>query len=147
MGFKFRYEALLSYKRHLKEKAEIELALAQRRLAQCRELLAAYHKTLERTNRAFAESMKKKISSGELKTYSDYILAIELKIENQKRETAESEGVVKEKRGVLLEKTKQYKVFEKLKERDYQKWIQQQNLMEQKDLNETTLIRYGKEFL
>ena len=147
LGFKFRYEALLSYKGHLKEKAEVELSLAQRRLRQCRELLEKYHNSLEQTNKDFAVSIKKKVSSGELKNYSDYALALEMKIENQRIEIAESEKIVNKKLGILLEKTKQYKVFERLKERDYQKWIQQQNLMEQKQISEVTLIRFGKKFL
>lgn len=147
MGFRFRYESLLSYKGHLKEKAELELSLAQRRLRQCRELLEEYHYELEQTREAFAGSMKNKISSGQLNTYSVYILALEMKIENQEMKTIESEKIVKEKLRALLEKTKQYKVFERLKEKDYEKWIQQQNLMEQKEKNEVTLIRYGKEFL
>lgn len=147
MGFRFRYESLLSYKGHLKEKAEIELSRAQRRWRQCRNLLEEYHHNLEQTRESFAGSMKKKISSGELNTYSAYILTLEMKIEEQEMKTAESERIVREKLRILLEKTKQYKIFERLKERDYQKWIQQQNLMEQKEKNEVTLIRYGKEFI
>jgi flagellar FliJ protein len=147
VGFRYRYEPLLSYKGHLKEKAEIDLSLAQRRLRKCREILEEYHHGLEQTHEAFAYRMKKRLSSGELKNFSGYILALEMKIANQEIEIAKAEKVVREKLGVLLEKTKQFKVFERLKERDYQKWIQQQNIAEQKEKTEVTLMRYGKEFL
>ena len=147
MGFKFRYEALLSYREHLKEKAETDLSLAQRQLRKDRELLEEHKRNMIQTNASFLESLKKKASSGFIKNYSDYIFTLEKGIEAQTEKINESEKIVKEKLDILLLKTKQYKVFEQLKERDFQLWSQQQNLLEQKEISETTLLRYGKEFL
>ena len=147
MSFKFRYETLLSYKRHLKEKAEIDLSLAQRRLRQCRERLEELETGLYETHSAFAKKIKQKVPSSVVKSYSAYIAALENGIEAGKIDIADSERVVSEKLGILLEMTKQYKVFEKLKERDFKKWNHRQRLLEQKVMSEVALIRHGKDFL
>ena len=91
--------------------------------------------------------LKEKISSHMLRNHSEYIIAINGKIEAQEDEVAGSEKVVKEKLKTLLTKTKQYKVIERLKERDFQKWNYHQHLMEQKEMSEMAVIRHGKEFL
>ena len=147
MGFTFRYETLLSYRQHLKEKAEIELSVARRRLKQCLEIMEEYRDDLQKTNMALGSSLKVKIPSSILKNHSDYIVALKTKIELQEIEIARSEKVVAEKLENLLAKTKQYKVFERLKEKDYEKWNHHQYLMEQKEMNEVAVLRHGKEFL
>ena len=147
MGFKFRYEALLSYRQHIKEKAEIELSHAQRQLNQCRELLKNYRESLWLTNQDLGSNLKAKMPSHILKNHSDYITALKINIEAQKIEIERAEKFVAEKLENLLAKTKQYKVIERLKERDFLKWNHQQNLMEQKEISEMAVLRYGKEFL
>ena len=146
MGFKFRYEALLSYRRHLKEKAEIELSLVQRRLKQSRDSLANGRSNLQQANRYLGANLKKRISSLDLKNHSDYIAGLKVKIGAQEIEVVEIEKIVRIKLDILLEKTKEYKAVEKLKERDIKKWNYQQHLMEQKIMNEVAVIRHGKEF-
>ena len=82
-----------------------------------------------------------------MKNHSEYISALKYKIGAQEIEIVRSEKVVREKLEILLTKTKQYKVIERLKERDFQRWNQHQNLLEQKEMNETAVIRHGKEFM
>jgi flagellar protein FliJ len=147
VGFKFRYETLLFYRGHLKEKAEIELSLTQRKLRRCRELLEESRDSLRRTNNDLGQGLKAKIPSHTLKNYSGYIEALKTKMEMQETDIAESEKIVAEKLKHLVEKTKQYKIFERLKERDFQKWTQRQHLIDQKELSEAALLRHGKEFL
>lgn len=147
MGFKFRYEALLSYRLHIKEKAEIELSHAQRQLNQCRELLKNYKESLWLANQDLGSNLKAKIPSHVLKNHSDYITALKINIEAQKIEMDRVEKFAAEKLENLLAKTKQYKVIEGLKERDFLKWNHQQHLMEQKEISEMAVLRYGKEFL
>ena len=147
MAFAFRYEALLSYKQHLKEKAEIELSLSQRRLRQCRELLKEYEEGLWQTGSDLGTDLKTKLPSHLVKNYSDYMESLKAKIELQEMEIIKAEKVVAEKLNNLLARTKQCKIFEKLKEKDFQKWKHQQYLLEQKETNETAVLRYGKGFL
>lgn len=147
MGFKFRYEALLNYRRHLKEKAELVLAAAQRQLRRNRDKMEEYRNAVIEANERFESDLRNKISSDHVRNYSSYVAALKIKMEFQKIEIANSEKIVAEKMKILLEKTRQYNVFEKLKERDQEKWRLSQNIMERKEMNETALVRHGKEFL
>ena len=147
MVFRFRYEALLSYKRHLKEKAEIDLSRAQRQLGLSRDSLDNYRSKLQRANRHLGAGMKNRMLSRELKNHSDYVTGLNGKIAAQEVDITEQEKIVQVKTDILLDKRKQYKAVEKLKERDLKKWNYQQQLMERKMMNEVAVIRHGKEFL
>jgi flagellar export protein FliJ len=59
---------------------------------------------------------------------------------------ARCENEVIEKRRVLLEKTKEFKIIERLKEKDFQKWQDQQRLEEQKRMDEIAVLRHGRQF-
>ena len=147
MSFKFKYESLLSYRQHLKEKAEIDLVWAQQQLKSCRIVLEGYQEDQNKASRNLESSLKEKISSHLLSEHSYYMKALEDRIQTQELEVNGWEKVVKEKMNILLTKMKQYKVIEKLKEKNFKKWNQDQNLLEQKSINETAIIRHGKESL
>ena len=146
MAFKYRYETLLSYRQHLKEKAGIELSRAQQQLIFAQESLGYYKETLKQANEYLESDLKSRVSSDELKNHCDYISGLKGRIETQKQEVAEWEKLVSERRENLLEKSKQHRTIEKLKERDFKEWSHQQRLLELKTMNEAAVIRYGKRF-
>ena len=131
----------------MKEKAEIELSIARKQLKQARESLEMKKESLRQTNQLLTSSIKASISSDELKAHSDYMTGLKSKIGAQELEVAEQGKLVMKKREYLLTKAKQYKVIEKLKEKDLKKWDHQQLQMEQKKMNEVAVLRYGREFL
>jgi flagellar FliJ protein len=147
MGFKFKYETLLNYREHLKEKAEIALAAAQRQLRKNRDLLEEYSNAVIEANERLESGLRNRISSNYIRNYSSYVAALKMRMEFQTIEIANSEKTVAEKMKILLEKTRQCNIFEKLKEREQEKWRQSQNITERKEMNETALLRHGKEFL
>ncbi|MBW1766233.1 MAG: flagellar export protein FliJ [Deltaproteobacteria bacterium] len=122
MAFKFRYETLLSYRQHLKEKAGSELSRARQQLTKIRGSLENHKETLQQANQYLEADLKTKISSDELKNHSDYLAGLRGRIETEEQEVAEWKKVVREKLENLLTETKQYKVIEKLKERNFKKW-------------------------
>lgn len=147
MGFKFRYESLLSYRGHLKEKAEIELGKAQAQLSRARQLLEHYETLLQEARDSLDKGLSAAMSSEEVVTYADYLSGVKRKISAQHLEVTRWEKVVAEKRKVLLAKSKEYRIIEKLKEKDFQKWNRQELLLEQKKMNEVAVIRFGREYL
>lgn len=147
MKFKFRYESLLSYTGHIKEKAAIEFARAQGMLRKIDENIDSYGNEILKTNNDLEKNMRGTISSNVIINYSEFINALEIKIEIQKIERLKAEQALFEKRKNLLEKSRQCKIFEKLKERDLKKWNFDQNQMELKEINEAAIIRHGKDFL
>jgi len=147
LGFKFRYEALLGYRQHLKEKAEIEYSQAKQQLRRLGDELIEYQEELEAVRNDLTVALREKIDSYNMKNYSQYIGALKIWIAMKEAEIAKSEKLVAEKLENLLNKTKKFKIIEKLKEKDFQKWKNKLNIIEQKQLSELGVLRHGREFL
>ena len=145
MAFKFRYQSLLSYRLHLKEKAEIELARAQQQLNRARELLKHLTESLKKGQVELDAALSKSLSSDDLKIHLDYLAGLKIRIEIQERETQKCKEKVKKKMEALLEKTKEYKVIEKLKQKDAEKRDYRLMQEERKAMNETAILRYKRE--
>jgi flagellar FliJ protein len=147
LGFKFRYEALLGYRQHLKEKAEIEYSQAKQQLRRLEDELFEYQEELKAVRNDLTVALREKIDSYNIKNYSQYIGALKIWIAMKEAEIAKSEKLVAEKLENLLNKTKKFKIIEKLKEKDFQKWKNRLNIIEQKQLSELGVLRHGREFL
>ena len=147
MPFKFRYQALLTYRTHLKEKAEIEFGAAMRQLHKVREILKSYENRLEEGRRSLERDLTKPMQSEEVAAYADYISGLKKKIVSQKQELARRERIVEEKKRELLERTKKCRIIEKLMEKDHQAWTQQESLAEQKRIDEVAVTRHGRSYL
>jgi flagellar protein FliJ len=147
MSFKFRYEALLGYRHHLKEKAEVEYAQAKQQLRQLKETLKEYQETLQATRMEIVQAIREKTDSDTIKNYSQYIGALKIWITMQEAEIAKAEKLTAEKLENLLNITKKFKIIEKLKEKDYKKWKDKLNVMEQKEISEAGVLRHGRAFL
>jgi flagellar FliJ protein len=145
MAFKFRYQSLLSYRLHLKEKAEIELARAQQQLNRAQNLLAQLTESLQLGQQELDTALSRSLSSDDLKIYLDYLVGLKIRIEIQAREKQKCKEKVKTMMTALLEKTKEYKVIEKLKEKDTEKWSYQLMQEERKAMSETAILRYKRE--
>ena len=147
MKFKFRYESLLSYREHLKEKAAVEFARAQSSVKKIDDQILAYSDEITKANDDLEKKMRDTMSSNDIINHSEFINALLIRIEMKKIERLKAEQVMLQKRKNLLEKSRQCKVFEKLKEKDFEKWHHDQNQLELKEINEAAVTRYGKTFL
>jgi len=144
VAFQFRFEKLLSYRRHLREKAELKLARAQQNLRRARLALEKDEESLHLTRKRLESRLKKRIVSEELQNHADYMTDLKERIRTDASLVVERERIIEEKREELLVKAKQYRVIEKLKERDYEKWKHLQLQAEQQRMNEVAVLRYGK---
>jgi flagellar protein FliJ len=147
LAFKFRYEALLGYRQHLKEKAEIEYSQARQQLNRLRETLVEYQEAVDVTRNELARLLREKTDSMTIKNYSQYLGALKLWIAIKDAEIAKAEKLVADRLENLLNKTKKFKIIEKLKEKDFKKWEKKLNILEQKQLSEVGVLRHGREFL
>lgn len=147
MGFKFRYEALLGYRQHLKEKAEIEYSQARQKLKHLKDTLSGYQDELDVTRNELARCLREKTDSITIKNYSGYIGTLKLWIAIKEAEIAKAEKLAAERLENLLDRTKKFKIIEKLKEKDFKKWEKKLNILEQKQLSEVGVLRHGREFL
>jgi len=146
VGFKFRYQSLLSYREHLKEKAEIEFGSAQGSLQKARQELELYEYRHSTARMSLEQGLTGRMTSGEIAAYSDYLNGMKKRIASQKQEVARKERVAAEKRKNLLERTKEYRIIEKVQEKDHQKWMQQLSRLEQKRVDEMSVTRHGRDF-
>ena len=147
MKFKFRYESLLTYREHLKEKAAVEFAKAQSAVRKIDDQIIACKDEITKSNDDLEKNMRNTMSSDEIINHSEFINALLIRVEMKKIERLKADQVLFQKRKNLLEKSRQCKVFEKLKEKDLEKWHHDRNQLELKEINEAAVIRHGKSFL
>jgi flagellar FliJ protein len=146
MAYQFKYESVLGYRRHLKEKAEIEFSQTKQRLNRAIIELQGYQGNLRQGLSALESGLKKKLSSQELKTHTDYLAGLRSRIAAQEKEVQKWQRILLEKTRNLHTRTKRFKVIERLKEKDLERWKYQQGLAEQKVLAEMSILRHGRDF-
>ncbi len=147
MAFKFRYASLLNYREYLEEKAQIEHAKVLGSLLQAREELASLQRKYSRVQEAFKQAMAEAAGGYEIRNYSEYLSFIRERTEKQNSEIEALKIELETKRSALLEKSKDCKVIEKLRDKDFEKWQKHQDRLEQKRLNEVAVQRYGKAYV
>ena len=146
MGFIFRFGSLLKVRKHHKEAAEIGLSKALGRLNRERLQLQSLREDWDQARRRLEKELRSSVPSKWLRLYSDFFSGMKARIADQQETIARCENEVLEKRSILLEKTKEFKIIEKLKEKDYQKWQDHQRLEEQKRMDEIAVLRHGRQF-
>lgn len=145
MAFNFRYEALLSYRRHQKDRAEVEFSRSLKTLREAKESLWALFESRQRANVLLQSDLAGRVPAYTVKNHSDYLSALKHRIAVQSEEVSKCEKMVGVKRGELLQKTKAYKVMEKLREKDSEKWEKRLNELEQKRMDEMAVTRHLRE--
>jgi flagellar FliJ protein len=146
MGFLFRFEALLTYRAHRKERAEVALGKARQRLRQAVETLEGLRSRRKEAGEELATFLRQKPSADLLRNYVDFLSSLKGRIQGQKKEISAREKAVRERLNEVLARTREYRIIEKLKERDYKTWLQEQRRQEQKVLDENAIVRHGRTF-
>ena len=146
MTFKFRYESLLNYRRHLKDMAQIELARSMEQLQSARDALNLAAAEYTKVADAFGQGLRKGMVAHKLRSYSSYLGKLKEDITQKAVQVAEWEEIVEKKRSALLDRDKEWKIIEKLKERDFQKWLSEKETKEQMALNEMAILRHGRQY-
>ena len=147
MGFRFRYEALLHYRGHLKEKAEIAFSKAQGRLEQARRQREGLHGQLQEGMEVLKSALKQGMSSIEFKRHTDYHAGLRIRIGAAQEDVKRCESALRERRKQLQEETTRFGVMEKLREKDLDQWKCQEKQREQKRLDEISVLKHGRDFL
>jgi len=147
MRFVFRFEALLTYRAHLKERAEVALGRARQRLRMAQQDLQALQAKHRESFCDFSSLLKGRAESERLKSYIEFLNALQRRIESQAQQVDRRQQQVREHVKDVVNRTKEYRVIEKLKEKEYETWRHEQHLLEQKALDESAAMRHGRAFL
>ena len=147
MGFHFRYESLLNLRMHHKERAEIEYGKARGDLLHAEEVLQTMEKEYARLQDAFSTAMRRAAPVCEIREYADYLKSLKSRTQSQERKIQKLVDEAEAKRKELLEKTKEYKVIEKVREKDFERWQKEENALEQKRIDELAALRHGRVYV
>ncbi len=146
MGFSFRFETLLAYRGHRKEQAEAALGRERRRLKRARDELDGLRDRRRKAGDELSASLGRRPVADLLRYHADFLSALKRRIEARKTDVAACERTVRDRLDEVLARTREYRIMEKLKERDYEAWLLEQRHQEQKVLDENAVIRYGRVF-
>jgi len=144
MAFKFRYESLLVYRNHRKEKSEMDLARAMRELRTCEKGLADLVQDRGRAAAELETDLGIPMDAGRMASYVDYLSHMAEKIRAQATEVTNQKKAVRQERKQLLLRTKECRIMENLKEKDRVKWMMEQERKERIRLNEIAVLRHRR---
>jgi flagellar FliJ protein len=142
--FRYRLQSLLNIKNQLKTQAEMEFSLAQARLTEEEERLAAlkrrrsdYMEEGRRIREDELDVRKLKENERAIKVMDDYI-------EGQTISVRMAARAVEAAREKLTEAMKEVKVQERLRERAFEQFLEEEKHTESMEINELVSYRYGQ---
>ncbi|WP_313756567.1 flagellar export protein FliJ [Tissierella sp.] len=122
MGYSFRLEKVLNYKENVENLKKAEYGDVNRRLNQEEEKLVNYNIHKENLLVKKNESTKN-TSVGNLKLYNNYLQDISFSIKKQENVISDIKEELEKTKEELLFAVREKKVFEKLKENDYNEFL------------------------
>ncbi len=139
MNFNFRLERVLNFKDTVEELKKAEYGNAQRKLNQEEDKLNSYnqHKNVIKYEKNLSVS---KTNAGNLAMYSDYIKDLDKKIKSQEKVVSNTKIELEEAKEEMIEAVQDKKAFEKLKEKEYEKYLYKVKKLEEKQVD--TIVNY-----
>lgn len=139
-GFKFALEKVLQYKEQLEKEVKSKLA----NLNAQKERLQERHANLKK-DELFQEqklSQTPVTEMGERWLIDNYIKALRQDIQQTQKNIAMLDRQIEQTRLELAQKAKDKKVMEKLKEKHFERYKKEEQLKEQRNLDEIASIRF-----
>lgn len=142
--FIFKFQSVFELKEKFEEKAKNEYGFEVSKLEKERKTLELLKITISNSlDRLKCINEKQDLSIIELNEYNNYILGIKSKISNQKDIIKIQERNVKEKQEALVQAMKERKSLEKMRENEYEKYLREEKLMEQRDIDELVSFKHS----
>ncbi len=146
MAFVFRLETVLKHRKTLRDMAQKELTEAELKLREhLRGIDDMYKQIDDYRNTAGQVQGAAAISMHQLDDIEKFIISIKKKIEAAKKESRHLMQIVEAKRERLVEKAKEFKAIDLLKNRHAEEYKQQQKKKEEKLIDDLNQMRHGKE--
>lgn len=145
--FKFRLQNYLNIKEKLEDQKRNEYGQAVSVLDRENQKKSAIQQEKADNIEEFRSRVGSKIDPVSFQGYNLYIGVLERKETEQKKIVLEAEREVEKKRLELVEKMRDRKTIETLKEKDYENYINEEKLAEQKQVDEIVSYKFGKERL
>lgn len=143
--FTFNLQSILNIKEKLEEQKKIELGNATTYLIKQEEILKNYQISLEGLTHELYKKEGKSVYAKELVSLNTAIKYYEDAIQNQKEVIIKGKEVVEQIREALNKAIIEKKTFEKLKEFALEKYIQEEQMISNKQLDEVISYSQAKE--
>ena len=142
--FVFRFAGNLRVKLRMEELKKLEYGKALAALEAERQKKAAMLLERENTINSFRDSINKEITPYDLQMHNNYLSLLKNMIIKQDGAIKKAEETAEIKRLELVEAMKERKIMEKLREKDREVFIKEEQLKEQKIQDEIVSYRYSR---
>jgi flagellar FliJ protein len=140
--FLFKLEKILEYRRQLEDQAKLALSLTRQQIAEQKLRVEALHKDLEAC--LVELSAIKQMTQPELWLWSGWRKRLELDKTQAQAKLVELQKLAETRRLELVTKAKDRKLLEKLRAKQAEKHVQEEQRKEQKEFDETGTLRHGR---
>lgn len=145
--FAFKLQSILNLKEKVEEQKKIELGNATTYLMQQETTLKKYQISLGDLTRQLYETSGRYVNAKELVRLNHAIKYYEDEIKKQKDMVFKAKEKVEEKREALNKALIEKKTFEKLKEFELEKYLQEEQLINNKQLDEVISYSQAKQII
>jgi len=142
MRFTFPFEALLNMKRNLEELSQLRLAEKMRRLREIEETIQGLNDEILANEKIYREKMVQGVAAPEYLVYKQYEEQCYKEIERREEEKEQAQKEIEEEQRTLIGLMKERKMFERLKEKQWQRFQYQMDRQDQKTIDEMVITRY-----
>ena len=141
----FRFKALLKYKAFIEDEMKQEFANVSERLDIEEKRLFALEEIWRQAIVGLEERQIKETPLHEIFMYHTYLQQLSLEMEGQRKRVLEAQKIYHEKREFLITASQERKIVEKVREKDAEGRVGQNNREDKKSMDETANNRYVRE--
>jgi len=142
--FQFRLATLLEFRKRQEEQLQAELNEALIQYKQALEDMKQLKQNRDKASELLRQKQQKKLKIEEFKLFQNYLDKINVDIKNQHYVIENTQHVCQECQKKLLESAKKSKIVEKLKEKRYTEYCNEQLQEEQKAIDEVGIQVFAR---
>ncbi len=141
--YNYKLQSLLTIKEKLEEQKKNEFAKQNNILQEELNKLKSMYEDIDSVVQQQKENQTKSIKPYDLKLYIQYIEKLKQDIKKQEVVIKKQKEITEQARFDLLEQTKAKKSLEKLKEKDFEAFLEEEKKQEQKMIDEIVSYKYN----
>jgi len=142
MGFRFKLQRVLDLKLKQEDEKKNQIATLMKAIKNKEDELEALISEKKQKEFSLNDNRKRGISILEIRNINQYLLFLDKKINTLRFEISSLESNLNQKRQEYLELQKERKTFEKLKEKDYEKYLYNEKKEEEKMIDQ--IVTFNK---
>ena len=142
MGFRFKLQRVLDLKLKQEDEKKNQIATLMQAIKTKEDELEELKKKKKQKEFSLNDNRKRGISILEIRNINQYLLFLDKKINTLRFEISSLESNLNQKRLEYLELQKERKTFEKLKEKDYEKYLYNEKKEEEKMIDQ--IVTFNK---